>query len=145
MKKLLLCCAALAAFMYSAHAGERRAITPEQLPAAAQEFLKTHFGELTPAIVAEEGALWGKTYEVLFTDRTEVEFDDKGQWTEVHSRMGALPLGIVPEALAGFVGQNYPQATIRGIERDRQGWEVLLDNGLELEFDRKMQLVNIDD
>lgn len=145
MKKMLILFAALAVLVGNASAGEKRAITNEQLPAVAREFLQTHFDGRTTAFVAEEGLLWGKEYEVLFTDGTRVEFDGKGAWKEVRTRVGTVPAAIVPEAIAGFIVRDYPQVAIQGIERDRNGWEVRLSNGLELEFDARMRLVDIDD
>lgn len=145
MKKILALCVALATLVGTAHADEKRAIDIGQLPAAGQEFLKTYFDGHTVAFVAEEGLLWGKEYEVRFTDGTQVEFDEKGAWKEVRVRAGAVPDALVPQDVAGLVGRDYPQVAIRGIERDRQGWEVRLSNGLELEFDRQMRLVDIDD
>lgn len=145
MKKILVLCVALATLVGTAHADEKRAIDIGQLPAAGQEFLKTHFDGHTVAFVAEEGLLWGKEYEVRFTDGTQVEFDEKGAWKEVRAHAGGVPAAIVPQEIAAIVGRDYPQVAIRRIERDRKGWEVRLSNSLELEFDRQMRLVDIDD
>jgi predicted phosphodiesterase len=48
-------------------------------------------------------------------------------------------------AYGGFVAKNYPDAKIIKIDRDRRDYEVSLSNRLELTFDMKFNLVEIDD
>ena len=41
--------------------------------------------------------------------------------------------------------KNYPKNKITSIDRDRRDYEVELDNGLDLKFDLKFRLIDIDD
>lgn len=40
--------------------------------------------------------------------------------------------------------KNYPKNKIVAIDRDRRDYEVELDNGLDLKFDLKFRLIDID-
>ena len=73
MKKILLAAALLIAGVTASQADNReRPITIDKLPAAAQEFLKSHFSGLTLAYAVEDPKLIGSEYDVTYTDRTEV-------------------------------------------------------------------------
>ncbi len=88
--------------------------------------------------------LFDKSYDVIFSDGTKLELDKKGQWKEV--KAAKMPAGIVPTAVAQKVKSVAPGTTVVKIEkRDEGGYEVKLSNGMELEFNRQLQLVDIDD
>lgn len=122
-----------------------RTISVEQLPQKAQEFLKTYFKDLTVAFIVEETKYYGKEYEVTYTDRTEIDFQENGEWEKIKCRYTAVPSGIVPKAIIDFVAKNNPQQTIKKIERNAYIWEVELHNGIEIKFDTKFQLIGYDD
>lgn len=61
-----------------------------------------------------------------------------------------LPLFVgsrcgVPAQIAQYVSGHYPDASIVQIDRDKHDYEVKLSNGLELTFDLKFNLIDIDD
>ena len=84
------------------------------------------------------------SYDVIFTDGSKVEFDRKGDWTEVDCLAIPLPPGIVPKAITEAVKSQYPDAKVTKIERDHREYEVKLTNRVELTFNKKMQLIDID-
>ena len=92
-----------------------------------------------------EVELLGKKYDVIFTNGEKIEFDSKGQWTDIECKQSQVPAALVPAAIAAFVKKNYPQAAILKIERDRKTYEVELSNRLELKFDKSFRLIDIDD
>ena len=83
--------------------GHERAITVQQLPQPAQEFLKQHFDSLTVSYVAEDVKHFGSEFEVVYTDRTEVDFRRDGQWESVERKYAPVPASIVPKQIAEFV------------------------------------------
>ena len=85
------------------------------------------------------------TYEVVFTNSTKLEFQKDGNWKEVDCKYSTVPTGIVPAQIAQYVTQNYPDTKIVKIDRDKRDYEVKLTNGLELTFDLKFNLIDIDD
>ena len=120
-------------------------MNPKDLPAAAQTFIKQYFGDRKVSYIEVESELFSKTYAVVMTDRTKIEFDGKGSWEEVDCKRGVLPEALVPSYAKTFIGTQYPGVTCNKIERDRGEVEVGLSNGLSLKFNKKGQLIDIDD
>lgn len=146
MKKIFLTAALLLAGITVTLAGNDRPITVDKLPAAAQNFLKSYFSDLTVAYAVEDPKFAGSEYEVTYTDRTEVEFDTKGEWTSVERKYTAIPAAIVPKQITDYVAKsNFPSQEIRKIERNAYTWEIELTNGLEIKFDRNFRVIDIDD
>lgn len=147
MKKMLIAVAALLfAGTTAAFAdGHERPITLDKLPVAAQTFLKTHFADLTLAYAVEDPKFIGSEYEVIYTDRTEVDFGSDGEWTSVERKYEALPASIIPPQIAKYVEETFPGTTIRKIDRDKYSWEVEISNNLEIKFDRQFKVIDIDD
>ena len=147
MKRIILAVLIMLIGMSTARAYNERAIAFEQLPVAAQEFLKTHFADLQIAYIVEDVKFLGNEYEVVYTDRTEVEFDSKGSWTSVGRKYSPVPDSIIPAEIKGkretlpYLGGNY----IKEIKRNQFKWEVDLSNGIEVEFDLRFNIIDIDD
>ena len=126
--------------------GHERAITVQQLPQPAQEFLKQHFDSLTVAYGVEDVKHCGSEYEVVYTDRTEVDFRRDGQWESVERKYAPVPASIVPKQIAEFVARsNFPGQFIKKIDRDPYTWEIELSSGLEIKFDMQFNVIGYDD
>lgn len=147
MKKFLFLCAlGLSALGVScAMTSADSPIAVGELPAAAQQFIKTHFASSEVLYAKVDDDLFDNDYKVVFADGTSVEFASNGEWKEVDAKRGEVPAAIVPQAVREQVAAQFPQARIRSIDRDRRGFDVELSNGLDLKFDRRFNLVEIDD
>jgi hypothetical protein len=145
MKKIMSVLAVLFLALNVACANEDRPIQVEQLPAAAQKFIKAHFPDLKISYAKIDDELVYKEYEVMFADGVKIEFNGDGEWKDVDCKFGAVPAAIIPKKIASYVAKNYPDAKIIKIDRDRRDYEVSLSNRLELTFDMKFNLVEIDD
>ena len=147
MKRILFTALALLWGAGSALAdGRERIVTVQQLPQAAQEFLKQHFDSLTVAYVAEDVKLFGSEYEVVYTDRTEVDFRRDGQWKSVERRYAPVPAAIVPQPISDFLAENNLSGQfIRKLDRDPYTWEIELSGGLEVKFDQRFNVLGYDD
>ena len=75
---------------------------------------------------------------------SSVDFNSKGQWTEVDCDGSEVPDAIVPVQIMTYVKGTYPNSRIKEIEKDRRGYEIKLSNNLELSFDKKFNLVDIE-
>lgn len=128
MKKTFLTLFLMTTMFGAAYAdGREKPTSVDKLPQAAQEFLSAHFKDLTVAYAVEEQKYTGKEYEVVYTDRTEVEFRSDGQWESVGRKYSPVPASIVPQPIQTFVsGSNYPGQFIRQIDRNAYTWEVEL-------------------
>ncbi len=141
MKKLFI----LLALAVPVMACAEKPITVEQLPAPARTFISEYFAEAKVSLVTVDKDVFNTDYEVVFADGSRVEFDKKGEWTDVDCGRNRLPEGIVPEAIVRYIANNHPSNFAREISRDRHDWEVSLSNGLDLKFDTAFRLIEIDD
>lgn len=80
MKKLMMILAgtALIATSAPAFAGNDRPIAVGELPAPAQQFIKTHFGGIEVALSKVDEELFDKDYKVVFVNGAKVEFTNNG-------------------------------------------------------------------
>lgn len=144
MKKLvflLVCLFALQTIMY---ADDNKPIQVSQMPQPAQQFIRQHFADSKVALAKIENDFFDKSYEVIFTDGNKVEFDKKGNWKEVNCKYSSVPMTIPPTPIQKYVENNYPDVKVLKIERDKQEYEVKLSNRVELKFDLKFNLIDID-
>ncbi len=124
--------------------GDDKPIQVSQLPAAAQQLIKKYFASNKVALAKMERDLLSKSYDVTFTNGDKLEFDSKGQWTEVKCTTTGVPAAVIPAAIASYVKENYSDAKVISIEKDDTRYEVKLSNRVELEFNKDFQLVDID-
>ena len=123
-------------------------ITKDQskLPAEARNFISEHFsGKDVSHIKIDDGLFESTSYEVVFSDGTNVEFDDKGLWKEIDCEHSAVPMAAIPQKIRDYVQANFPEQRITHIERERRGFEVELLNDLTLEFDQNGTFKRLDD
>ena len=144
MKKTLFFLMCFIALHISACASGDKPISKKDLPQAAQTFIQTYFSDKAITLVKQDTDVARKTYDVVFADGTEVEFNGKGLWTEVSTKTGAVPQDLVPETIRTFISGKYAGQTICRIERERAKTEVKLSNGLELTFNKDGRLIDID-
>lgn len=115
------------------------------LPQQSRQFLSTHFAGIPVShIQIDKDFLVVDSYDVILTDGTNVELNRKGEWKEVKRHNAAIPTAIIPAFIRKYVKQHYPTAKVLAISRDRRDYEVDLDNRLELKFDLKGNLIEID-
>ena len=133
MKKLMILSAILFSLgIFSAKADNDRMITVNQLPQKSQEFVKQHFPNEKVAYAKFEREFLDSKYEIVFTNSAKIEYS-------------TVPAAIIPQQIATYVKQNYPDASIVKIDRDKRDYEVKLTNRLELTFDLNFNLIEIDD
>lgn len=82
---------------------------------------------------------------MVFVDGRKVEFEKDGAWKEVSCKYSQVPDVIVPPRIREYVAASHPGQKMVKIERSRREYEVKLDNGLDLTFDRSYNLIGIDD
>lgn len=144
MKKLLLALVCLFTLHSVVRADDDKPVQVNQLPQQAQQFIKQHFADSNIAMAKVESDWLNKSYDVIFTSGDKVEFDKKGNWTEVNCKFSSVPTAIVPAAILKYVKTTYPDAKILKIDRDKKDFEVKLSNKWELKFDLKFNLIDMD-
>lgn len=146
MKKILFALVAFVLFgVSSASADNDKVINESELPAQAQKFINEHFANIKLSYAKLERDFLERSYEVVLTDGTKLEFSSKGAWLDVDCKYGEVPAAIVPEPIKKYISDNYPGERVLKIERDRSNYEVKLSNRLELTFNKDFRIVDIDD
>lgn len=145
MKKLAFLFVGLFVMTLTVWAGNDKPIQVSELPQKAQQFIKKHFADQSVAMAKMETEFMDKSYDVIFTNGDKVEFDKKGKWTSVDCKHTQVPAEVIPVDVQKYVTRNYPDAKILKIEvTDRKGYEIDLSNGFDIEFDKKMNVIDID-
>lgn len=144
MKKLVFLFVCLFALQTVACADDDKPIQVSQMPQVAQQFINQYFSGQKIALSKMESKFFDKTYEVIFTNGNKMEFDKRGEWKEVDCKHGSVPVTIVPAAILNYVKTSYPDAQILKIDRDSKGYKVKLSNRMELKFDKRFNLIDID-
>lgn len=143
MKKLFLLLVSVFTLQF-ASADNDKPITFEQLPAAAQQFVKTHFAAEKVVFAKMESEFFDKSYEVLFASGNKVEFDKQGNWTDVKCKYSQVPADVVPQAIRKFLDSRYPNVQILTLEKDPYSYEVKLSNRWEIKFDTQFNVIDLD-
>ena len=132
MKKIALF-AIMALALVSCESQERIAVDFNQLPAEAQSFVKTHFSDKTISIIFHDKDLFDKDYEVIFEDTSNVDFNKKGEWTEIEVKSGTgIPHAAMPSAIVNYITAKHPTTFAIKISKDRRDYEVELRNGIDI-------------
>ncbi|MFI3333393.1 MAG: PepSY-like domain-containing protein [Rikenellaceae bacterium] len=144
MKKLFFALFALL-FSVSTLSAEERVIDHHSLPKTAQQFIATHYAADKVSIATMERGVFDKDYKVILTSGVKLEFDGSGEWTEIEcKRNSEVPMKVVPSKVANYVSKRFPKSKIVKIERDKRSVDVELNNDMELKFNNKGDLIEID-
>ena len=92
----------------------------EQLPAKAQAFVQDNFEH--NSIVAVEAV--SNAYMCVLDDGTIIDFNKKGNWSNVDCNNNSIPLNFVPRTLLQYVYGNYPCCTITRMNKQNHGYAV---------------------
>ena len=116
MKKVLSILVLALVAVQLAFAGDVITRDAKQLPLTARNFINRYFTDPQIShIKIEAGILGSKSYEVLLTDRTEIDFDSNGNWTDVDCKKAAVPEALIPVSVKEYVKTNFPQEVITKI------------------------------
>lgn len=135
----------IVSFSATAMADNDKPISVSQLPVAAQQMIKKHFSAKKVALAKVESGLFEKSYDVVFNNGEKLEFDRRGNWTEIDCKMSSVPSALVPAKIRSYVKATYPGTKILKLEKDDNRYEVKLSNRLEVTFNKNFQVVDIDD
>lgn len=121
-------------------------VPPAQLPAPIQSFVQQYFPGQTITFAQKDLELTGWKYEIFLADGTHIDFDTDDMWDKIECPLAnPIPTAIIPPPVATTIQANYPDAMITKIDKERNGYEVDLANGLELKFNNQGAIVDMDD
>ena len=142
MLMIAICC--MVSYNTVANAGNDKPISVNTLPAKAQALLTKHFSNQKVVLATIESNVIGKNYDVVLKNGTKLEFDKKGNLTEIDCKQGTVPTQFIPQAIKNYLKANYARQSVKNIEMNKNEYEVELTNGLDLTFNKHFQLIDID-
>lgn len=121
-------------------------VAVEQLPQPVKAFIQQHFPGQTITYAEKDVELTGSKYDVVLADGTRVDFDTDNVWDKIECTMASpVPTAVIPAPIVTHIQTNFPDAMILKIDKDHDGYEVELANGLELKFNKQGVLTEMDD
>ena len=127
-----------------ANAGNDKPISVNALPAKAQTWLNNHFNGQKVMLATIESGVVSRSYDVVLQNGTKLEFDKKGNLTEIDCKQGIVPALLIPQAIKNYLKDNYAGQSGKQIEMNKNESEVELTNGCDLTFNKHFQLIDID-
>lgn len=145
MKKTLIIALFFGFSLFSASCTKESTLQAQSI----DSFVKTHFPETEIMSNIRDGF----DFEVMLSDYTRIEFDSNvfgktPEWDEIDCKHSTIykvvPAALVPTEIAEHVNRLHSGKNIVKISKDRLGWDIELSNGIEIEFDRKFRVIEID-
>lgn len=127
-----------------ANADNNKPIKVTELPVKAQTVLSQHFNNQKVTFASIESGIIDKNYDVVLQNGTKLEFDKKGNVTEIDCKQGAVPEKLIPQAIRTYLQENYSGQTVRKIEFNKNEYELELSNGIDITFNKHFQVIDID-
>lgn len=144
MRILMIAICCMMSFNIVANAGNDKPINVNELPAKAQTLLSKHFKGQKVMLATIESGVVSRSYDVVLRNGTKLEFDKKGNLTEIDCKQGIVPSQLIPQPIKNYLKENYRVEAVRKIEWNKKEYEVELTNGIDLTFNKHFQLIDID-
>lgn len=144
MRIVMIAIFCMMSFNIVANAGNDKPINVNELPAKAQTLLSKHFKGQNVMLATIESGVVSRSYDVVLRNGTKLEFDKKGNLTEIDCKQGIVPSQLIPQPIKNYLKENYRGETVRKIELNKKEYEVELTNGIDLTFNKHFQLIDID-
>jgi hypothetical protein len=112
-------------------------------------FVKTYFPDTEVIANIKDGL----DCDMTLSDYTQIGFDGnlfgKLEWDEVDCRHASfsttVPAALVPTEITNYVNRIHGSQSITKIAKDTRGWDIELSNGIEIEFDKRFNVIDFDD
>lgn len=144
MRIVMIAIFCMMSFNIVANAGNDKPINVNELPAKAQTLLSKHFKGQKMMLATIESGVVSRSYDVVLRNGTKLEFDKKGNLTEIDCKQGIVPNQLIPQPIKNYLKKNYRGEAVRKIELNKKEYEVELTNGIDLTFNKHFQLIDID-
>lgn len=144
MKRTLITLALVLATFAIVKADDRP-VTFNQLPQAAQTFINTNYPGEKVAFATVDDDIIRPDYHVALVNGVMLQFEHGGSLEKIETRNGNIPDGIIPFQIIDMVKQYYPEAKILEYEVGKRSYEIKLSNRMEMKFNTKFQVIELDD
>lgn len=106
-----------------------------QLPKEANTFLEENFKGIQVQEVKKEKEGTTFKYEVKLANGTEVEFNNRGRWREVESKITSIPTTMIQPSIGQYIQKNHSGAKITEIKKGIRFTFVEINDNQKLQFD----------
>lgn len=143
MKRILTFVLTIAASVAILHAGDKP-VSVDRLPVAARAFITENYPDDKISYATVDDDFIRPDYKVVLANGVKIEFDNSGALEKIESLDG-VPESLVPVQVKEYISAYYPDAKVVDYEIGRRTYDVKLSNRLELKFNSRFALVEIDD
>lgn len=98
--------------------GDEVPVRMHELPDAAKTLVKKYFHDIEVVSSTMERGV-APSYEVKLADGTKIDFDARGEWTDVERPGGVVPDGLIPPADSEIRGRELSGAARPGCRTRR--------------------------
>jgi hypothetical protein len=144
MKRMIATLAVVLASLTIVRADDRP-VTFAQLPQPAQTFINNNYSGDKVSFATVDDDFFKPDYNVVLVSGVKLQFENDGRLESIKTKNGNIPAGVVPVQITDAVKAHYPDAKILEYEIGRRTYEVKLSNRLELKFDSRFNIIEIDD
>ncbi|SFN72042.1 PepSY-like domain-containing protein [Salegentibacter flavus] len=125
-------------------------LDPSELPQNIQDFIAQYF----PGVGIDEAERENNgNYEVELNNDVELIFNADGEFLgkgededdAYDDDDEDIDPADLPQVILDYIAENYPEQTIIEAEKEDDGYEVTLNNGVELEFDVDGAFISAED
>ena len=121
-------------------------VLPTELPVPITTFIQQNFPGQTISFAKKDLEITGWQYDVVLADGTQIDFDTDEMWDKIQSSMtNPVPTQLIPAPIVTHLQANFPDAMVLKIDKERNGYEIELANGLELRYNEQGALMEMDD
>ena len=137
---------ALAIFVSGVASADYKTTDVSKLPQAAIQCLQQNIPNATVNLIKVDTSFLGfgvSSYDAYLSDGTEIEFDKRGQWTEIENDV-AIPQSFITDTLKAYLAKNFPNIRVTSLKKKPYGYQIELSNDIEIRFDSSWKLISID-
>lgn len=128
----------------SVFASPKKPIAENQLPVAVKSFITKFFSQEKIATAMYEEELFDKEYKIILTDGSKLEFDKKGNCKEIKCKKNAIPMNVLPKKISNYINTHYANQSVVEYQKDKREYEIKLQNGIELVFNKNGEFTHFD-
>ncbi|KAA5541687.1 PepSY-like domain-containing protein [Adhaeribacter rhizoryzae] len=144
MRNKIFLGAGMLAVMFLFGCEKEQIISKNDLPQPAKDFISTHFAGVGIASVEKESDILEKTYDVILSNGTSLDFNEDGACTEIDGHTDKIPDSVVPTKILEYVQTNYAADFITSWEKDDSQQDIELASKLELKFGQESNFLQLE-
>jgi hypothetical protein len=123
-------------------------IKEKDLPETSRDFIKKHFPDIAISHIIKDKEGISVNYTVYLANGFDVDFEKKGDWDEVDGHINPIPqsiLSLLPAGITDYLATNFSDNFVTEVNKEHYGYEIGLNNGLDLKFNSNGSFIGIDD